>query len=328
MADSLPTVAVVIPTYNVGAYISAALESVANQTLPPDEVILVDDASHDDTVEQAKAWLHRLPLRIIELDVNIGCGAARGTAVSAATSDVIAPFDGDDVWLPDHLEINLPLASPNTIVGVAAFRWDGKNKRHAAPEWEVIPDPDDQPDVIIEHDFLFSGSMHWRTALTGAAGGPSQLRSGEDFDNWIRLICLAGCRAIPSPKPTVLYRSRIDSLSANEGSVSGCLEMYSGYLANQTLPVDPKRLRFMVRRCRARLLYTAALETAVEGKPWRARLELLRAGVLDRSFHGWLQPAQEGSVLLRSLVACVAPTRAARRRARRMTADGFALEKT
>lgn len=99
-------VSVVIPAYNGAAYIDAALDSVFAQTLPPREVVVVDDASTDDTAERVQERVKGapLPVRLLRLTTNSG-GPARpiNTGVAAATGEYVAVLDQDDVFLPDKL---------------------------------------------------------------------------------------------------------------------------------------------------------------------------------------------------------------------------------
>ncbi len=134
---SPPTVSVVMPAFNRGTTIDAALASVRGQIRLPDEIVIVDDASDDDTVPRAESWSDQLPITLVRNSVNEGCGAARMRAVAAATGDIIAPLDGDDVWLPDHLSTVVPLATdPSTIVATRYRRWR-PNRGMDAKAWST-----------------------------------------------------------------------------------------------------------------------------------------------------------------------------------------------
>ena len=100
-------VTVVIPTYNGAAFIGEALASVFAQTLPPAEVIVVDDCSTDGTANLVQALAHTVPvpLRLIRCDRNSG-GPAHplNVGVAAAQGELIAVLDQDDVFAPDKIE--------------------------------------------------------------------------------------------------------------------------------------------------------------------------------------------------------------------------------
>ena len=89
-------ISVIIPAYNAAETLAETLDSVAHQTRQPDEIILVDDGSNDKTV--AIAMVHSLAPKIISTS-NQGAAAALNLGISAATGDVLAFLDADDLWL-------------------------------------------------------------------------------------------------------------------------------------------------------------------------------------------------------------------------------------
>src|SRR5262245_24730960 len=95
-------VSVVIPTFNRAHLITGAIESVLAQTLPPLEIIVVDDGSTDDTPERLAPYLDRIVFLGQE---NRGVSAARNAGIQAARGNLIAFLDSDDVWHPRKIEI-------------------------------------------------------------------------------------------------------------------------------------------------------------------------------------------------------------------------------
>lgn len=99
-----PTVSVIIPTYNRAHLIGRAIQSVLNQTYQDFEIIIVDDASIDNTEEVVKSFSNKR-IRYIRLKENSGGSAApRNTAIKIARGEYIAFQDSDDEWLPEKLE--------------------------------------------------------------------------------------------------------------------------------------------------------------------------------------------------------------------------------
>lgn len=92
-------VTAVIPAYNAGEHLSATLESVRAQTTAVDEIIVVDDGSHDETGAVARSS----GIRLVEHRRNRGVSAARNTGIRAATHDWIALLDADDLWKPSKI---------------------------------------------------------------------------------------------------------------------------------------------------------------------------------------------------------------------------------
>jgi len=99
------TIAVVIPAYNAELYICEALDSVIGQSRPPEQIIVVDDGSIDDTVARVRSWQREnFPGLVLRQQSNRGVSAARNTALRHAEADLVAFLDSDDLWLPHHLE--------------------------------------------------------------------------------------------------------------------------------------------------------------------------------------------------------------------------------
>ncbi|MGC4788150.1 glycosyltransferase [Micromonospora sp. DT178] len=94
-----PTVSVIIPNHNYARTLRRCLESVYAQTHPPDEVIVVDDRSTDDSRDIARGF----PCRLIENTVNGGVSVSRNAGAAAATGDVLFFLDSDEALAPDAL---------------------------------------------------------------------------------------------------------------------------------------------------------------------------------------------------------------------------------
>jgi glycosyltransferase involved in cell wall biosynthesis len=99
----MPLVSVIIPTYNRAHTIERALQSIAAQTLQDFEIIVVDDASTDNTAAVVEQFNDPRVLYLRHED-NRHAGAARNTGMAAATGQYIAFLDSDDAWLPEKLE--------------------------------------------------------------------------------------------------------------------------------------------------------------------------------------------------------------------------------
>ena len=94
-------ISVIIPCHNAGAWIDDALASVAAQTFPATEVLVIDDSSTDDSAARAENN------KVVHQVIHVSCrnaAAARNIGIEQACGDWIAFLDADDLWLPDHLE--------------------------------------------------------------------------------------------------------------------------------------------------------------------------------------------------------------------------------
>ena len=97
----MPTISVILPTYNREKLLAEAVSSVLQQTYTDYELIVVDDGSTDDTKAVLQPFMNRI--RYISQE-NGGVSHARNTGVSAATGKWVAFHDSDNVWLPEKLE--------------------------------------------------------------------------------------------------------------------------------------------------------------------------------------------------------------------------------
>jgi len=97
-------VSVIVPLYNDEPYLDEALRSILDQTRPPEQIIVVDDGSTDGSVEVARKYLPRIT---VLTQANQGAAGARNLGIAAATGDVIAFLDADDLWTADSLQRRL-----------------------------------------------------------------------------------------------------------------------------------------------------------------------------------------------------------------------------
>jgi glycosyltransferase involved in cell wall biosynthesis len=100
-AEMPPSISVVIPAYNYGRFIGAAIDSVLNQTYPAAEILVIDNGSTDNTKEVVAAFGDAV--RYFYED-NLGVSVARNLGVDRSTGDLIAFLDADDYWEPTCLE--------------------------------------------------------------------------------------------------------------------------------------------------------------------------------------------------------------------------------
>lgn len=99
-------VSVVIPTYNREKVVVGAINSVLSQTLPPDEIIIVDDCSNDETISVIKQNFGD-KVRLIENNENRGACYCRNVGIKLSKYQYVAFQDSDDYWLPHKLELQL-----------------------------------------------------------------------------------------------------------------------------------------------------------------------------------------------------------------------------
>lgn len=120
-------VSVLIAACNAAAYIAEAIDSVRNQTCPPDEIVVIDDGSSDGT----RAIIEGFGGNVVSLSQpNRGQAAALNAALATATGDLLGFCDADDLWTPRKLEIQKDLLEKSGQVD-AVF---GQVRQFVSPE--------------------------------------------------------------------------------------------------------------------------------------------------------------------------------------------------
>lgn len=186
-------VSVIIPAFNAAATIGRALASVASQTARPDEVIIVDDGSQDQTAEIARTLARAMPdlsVRILS-QPNRGAGAARNRALAEARAPYVAFLDADDEWLPEKLEASLRYLEHDGLTLVAHNGWlvrdGGETLLDTARRYRAARD--NLFSGLYRRGFIATSSVVARRDALAAAGGFDEaLRTGQDFDLWLRVL--------------------------------------------------------------------------------------------------------------------------------------------
>lgn len=108
-------ISIALCTHNSGAYLREQLDSFVTQTLPADEIIVVDDCSKDSTMETLAAYGARLPLKIYANERQLGFVKSFERALSLCAYPYVFPSDHDDIWDADKLKIMMDaFAQPNS----------------------------------------------------------------------------------------------------------------------------------------------------------------------------------------------------------------------
>ncbi|MBL0716453.1 MAG: glycosyltransferase family 2 protein [Desulfosarcina sp.] len=100
--DRLPLISIIIPVHNREKYVQTAIKSALNQTYPEIEVVVIDDASDDDTYEALEAL--RLPIVLLRNKLNKGPAASRNAGIRACRGEYLLFLDSDDALESDAIE--------------------------------------------------------------------------------------------------------------------------------------------------------------------------------------------------------------------------------
>ena len=180
----------VIPAFNAAHTIQRALASVRAQTLAVHEIVVVDDASPDGTLEALRR-LDDPSLVVVPLDENVGAAEARNRGVAAASGTHVAFLDADDEWLPEKLErqASLIAANPACVLvscDTLALRLLGDPVR-MHERCRPVPGPLAWK-ALLQENFIPTPTVLARRAdILDVGGFDPDLTIGEDLDLWIRL---------------------------------------------------------------------------------------------------------------------------------------------
>ncbi|WP_298992050.1 glycosyltransferase family A protein [uncultured Pseudokineococcus sp.] len=188
-------VTVVIPAMNRAHLLGRALRSIEEQTVQPSRVIVIDDASEDDTAEVAR----EAGAEVIEMGERSGSGPARNAGLRAATTEWIAFLDSDDEWLPHHLETVLGHARGHVLATTAAMASGGKWK--GSPYQSAVALT--PASMLVPSDLVVTSSTVVRREALHEAGLFRPLPRAQDMDLWIRVLEVG--TGVAWGEPTVVY---------------------------------------------------------------------------------------------------------------------------
>jgi glycosyltransferase involved in cell wall biosynthesis len=266
------TISVVIPAYNAAPFLPRCLASVFDQTLQPQEVIVVDDGSTDDTAVLAE----RLGAKVIRRS-NGGLSAARNTGIEGATGEWIALLDADDLWSPEKLRLQAERVRKDTVLvytGIRIFDDNGIRQECLAFDPAFV-----RRELRFGNPITPSSVLVRRDAVSRNGGFRQDIRACEDWEMWVRLQSLGAFEGVPEPLTD--YYVYPSSLSANPQRMLDAFER----ILDTTLVADLHGVsrRMWRRRVRAVQFYSAALIARDNHLQGEIRYML-------RSFAAWPSP--------------------------------------
>ena len=192
-------VSVVIPTYNRARYLSAAIDSALSQSVPPHEIIVVDDGSVDETPQLCARYGDLV--RYIYQE-NAGPSSARNNGIALATGDLVAFLDSDDVWLPGKVERQVSLFTADPSLGLCATAHHSCDEGGAIVRTHCICPTKPtgiRREIIVRNLFCTPSVMVRRECFSHTGMFDVTLNFGEDWDMWLRILSLFPGAFIPEP---------------------------------------------------------------------------------------------------------------------------------
>jgi glycosyltransferase involved in cell wall biosynthesis len=230
----LPSLSVIIPTFNCAALLPDALASVDAQEWPGIQVIVVDDGSNDGTAALLGPMAERGELLLLRQS-NGGPSAARNTGLQAATGEYVAFLDADDRWAPGAFR---KLWEKTQIAPGARWSFTDVVRAYSdRDEPRCGPYPDEDPlYAILRDNFVQRGGLFERALLLELGPFDESYRIFEDWDLYIRLF-RADVKGAYLPGPWYRYAVRGGSLTQDHallvGSRARLLEKHHRELAVQ-----------------------------------------------------------------------------------------------
>jgi glycosyltransferase involved in cell wall biosynthesis len=201
---AIPTISVVIPAYNAGKYIVSAVESVLTQDLIDYEIIVVDDGSTDNTLDQLNS-VDDPRLRVLT-QKNAGVSSARNLGIANAVAKYIYFLDADDLLRPQTFTRCVKAMTQNhnvsLVYGEAQTFIDGQEPvlKQNQPIFAKRPSGDVSKEIVIANCIACGSAVMVRSFNIKSTGGfSSLLRLGEDWVMWVELAALGEFVYLPAP---------------------------------------------------------------------------------------------------------------------------------
>jgi glycosyltransferase involved in cell wall biosynthesis len=213
-----PLVSVIMPTYNVRAYIGDAVTSVLHQTETDWELLLVDDGSTDGTREWLQSYAKEDPrLRLFLLDSNGGPAKARNVAIANARGRYFAFLDSDDIWYAEKLTRQLALLeSTQTPLAYSAYEKIDENGRRTGRVVQV-PEQIDYKGLL-NRTVIATLTAVYDSERLGRVFMPD-IPKRQDYGLWLRILRGGGI-ARGLPEPLAALRKRPGSVSSDKISAA------------------------------------------------------------------------------------------------------------
>jgi glycosyltransferase involved in cell wall biosynthesis len=262
-------VSVILPAYNAAPFIEETLASIAAQTHRELEIIVVDDASTDETAALVEAFARSDPRVSLYRRPHAGMMPTRNFAARKSRGAYIAPCDCDDVWRADKIELQLRALREGSPRAGVAYCWSqGINEKNEIifPDWSRHEAEGDVLSEMIVDSLPGSGSspLIRRSCFEAVGGYPEKT---PPRDEWEMYIALAGAYDYVLVRQHLVgYRIRSGSLSSNYQAMTISLAATRRWIA-ETWPDTP---RDVLRRRDYTVNSYLSFIAARRRHPWRS----------------------------------------------------------
>jgi len=280
-------ISVVIPTYNNENTILATLNSLMQQTLAADEIIVIDDYS--DTKVSSILEGHYPAVKVLRHQTNRGVQIARNTGVSHVTGEYVLFLDADDLLCPEYLSVASKLLDEEETLGACCGNFYRCFDENAAPIMESHVEIEPKiTDLALDNGlsfyltntgaFLPSFTLFRKSALDDVCIEghlfPPNVWGNEDFHLFVRILSKYTVFFIQNPigiyflRPESISRNQIKVWSSRTVALDSLLELAEKLpYSNQNLAKLKKMRSISARRC-ARLHYTSGIQKEAMSGLW------------------------------------------------------------
>jgi succinoglycan biosynthesis protein ExoO len=275
--SATPKVSVITPAYKAARYIGQAIESVQAQTLTDWEMIIVDDASPDETAEVVKRYLDDPRIKLIRSERNRGNGGARNLALEAAQGEWIAPLDADDWFAPERLEHLWQFAlDKGTLMAADLMLQIDDNGESYGIAFSDIWEPPSQATCYSARDYLYAHIaiqplVYHQHIIDHRLKYPENMPLGEDHIFQAQIL-LKGATLWVLPETSYLYRIHPRSMVSTHGNrIEKVNALYERLLQLEGIRDNPELIRCVQAGKRRRLLTDRyrRFALAVKRRQWR-----------------------------------------------------------
>ena len=293
-------ISAIITTYNYARFLPAAIESVLGQTRVPDEIVVVDDGSTDNTREVVASYAERGVRYVYQ--PNGGASAARNRGLRETTGELVAFLDGDDRWLPNKMALQSAHMAQNPGVGLVT-----------GSEWQIY-ELGEQP-YLLRRPPVTCASNYPRILVENTLGNPSltlvrrecfrtagmfdeTMPLGQDWDMWIRIARTYPIGVVDAP--LILFTRHGSSLTASK-----LMERYKSnryiqdrYIREIGNPLARLRLRLSAQSMNIYYTATSLADAPLGGHRGQALGMALASALLDPTY----ETRNKAGLLLRLLL--------------------------
>ncbi len=218
-------ISVALCTYNGARFLSEQLASIRVQTRQPDEMVVCDDGSTDDTVAVLERFSAPFPVRLQRNAQRLGVTKNFEKAIGLATGDVIALADQDDIWYPHKLRVIEERIGEADMVFSDARRIDAYGRVLPRLLWEHIAFSPGRSlaDVLVERNVVTGATMAFRASFRDRLL-PIPHEHGMLHDQWIATILSTIGRVRAIDEPLLDYREHPEQ-ERGVGERRGWMEM-------------------------------------------------------------------------------------------------------